>query len=339
MFPMRAPPTSTAVASLAKRAWGKILALIGGALIVLVGAWLIYYGGPPGSSSSSPDRSASTRTGEQPYTTTISVRAISEPTPGYSSPSLGGHIVARYNAGESLAFMGYCIGPPAPSVEAGNTDERWLIRPHGILVPAGDLARYSTQAPPVPCPGQTTFQEPQVLTLNAPSTLDAALVHATLSHASIVGLALYQPQTHSWQQIAKHIVSDGRLTVSIAAHRHAAIILAACWANGVPALRPTPGNYAARVIGLARTPGKLTATAIAATPQGARKACAPPPEASGGKAPAIRAERITKPAPPQSTTTPTSTIPPATGGQGGTQTQPFTTPDTPHAKPAIEQSS
>jgi hypothetical protein len=284
------PPTSIdATASLAKRALGSILTLIGGALIALAGAWLVFVGGPPVGSSSPTDSSGPL----------ITARAIREPTPGYHTPSLTGKSVALYIAGESLTFTGYCIGPPAPSVEVRGTDERWLIRANGILVPAGDLARYSTQALPVPCPGQKTPQGPQVLAPNAQPTLHGTLIHATLAHASIVGLALYRPQTKSWEQVAKRIVSDGRLTVPIAARRHAAVILAACWANGVPALRPTPGNYVARVIGLPGTSGNLTGTAIAATPQGALKACGPLPKASGVKTPSIPRERNAKPAPPQ----------------------------------------
>jgi hypothetical protein len=330
------PASAGTAATVAKSARAKILALIGGALVVLVGAWFVYFAGPPGSS---PAPASHRAVSQQSHTTVIAARAISEPTPGYSTPSLTGHIVADYSAGESLTFTGYCIGQAVASVEAGGTDERWLIRPHGILVPASDLARYSTQAPPVPCPGQKTLQEPRVLALNTQPTQHATLIQATLSHARIVGLALYRPQTHSWEQIAKRIVSDGRLTVPISARHHAAVILAACWANDVPALRPTLGNYVARVIGLPGTPGKLKGTANAATPQGVRKACAPPPEASG-KAPTIRRERITKPTPLESTTTPapTSTTPSATSGQRETYTRPSTKPGTTRAKPGIEQS-
>ena len=277
-----------AARSLAKRALRNVFALIGGSLTALGGAWFIFLGGPSIGSSSSTDSS-----GRQSHTT-ITTRAISEPTLGYRTPSVAGRAIAHYIPGESLTFTGYCIGSPAPTVEVRGTDERWLIRPHGILVPAGDLARYSTQALPVPCPGQKTVQGPQLLAPNAQPTPHGALIHATLTHARIVGLALYRPQTKSWEQVAKRIVFDGRLDVPISAPRHAAVILAACWASGVPALRPTPGDYVARVIGLPGTSGDLTGTANAATPQGALNACGPLP-----RAPLISPERNAKSAPHQ----------------------------------------
>jgi hypothetical protein len=300
--------SAPADAALAKRARAKILGVAAGGLAALVGAWFVYFAGPP--------MPVSHGAGQQPRP--ITARVISEHTLGYSVPSAGGHIAAEYSPGESLTFTGYCIGSPAPSVQAGGTDERWLIGPHGILVSAGDLAGYSTHAPPVPCPGERTVRESRVLAVDAQPARHAMLVHATVSHASIVGVALFWPRTQSWKQVAKRTVSGGRLTLPIVARRDAAVILAACWAYGVPALRPTPGNYVARVIALPGTSGKLTGIANAATPQGALEACAPPPEASGGKAPAGRRGPIVRPARRQSTITPaspTSTTPPATGGQ------------------------
>jgi hypothetical protein len=270
------------------------------------------------------------------------LRAIGDPTHAYGTPSPHSQTTATFTLGESLTFTGYCIGAPTPSLENGATDERWLIRPDGTLVPAGQLSTFSSHSGPLTCPGEPAGG-PRLLSLTARYSGKGTVIHAAFAQASIVGFALYDPTTTGvWRQLSQLLGRHAGYTVTLPGIRRIAVIAAACWAYDAPAQAQTPGDFIARVLTTPSAPTRLAARAAGATPEGAQLACAPPSTVGGGKAPTVRRERITKPGPSHSTTIPAppiSNTPPATSGQSGTHTQPPTKRETTRAKPAIEQSS
>jgi hypothetical protein len=252
--------------------------LVGGVLVIVAGAWALSVLGPSASEGSGPSHQTTQRAASANQ---LKGRVIREEgAPVFAAARMASRLRTSFAAGEVLKFTGFCIGPPVPSVANEGTDERWLILTTGGLMPAADLTTsdLTWRSTPTACPhelgGVTLPYGPHSLSLLKPeSDKKLVVLRASVSHATMVGFALFVARTDKWRALPLQFSSRYGFKVRVAYPGQAAALAAACWALGIPARRKDSEDFVAEVKRLSGTPLRVSARANGEMPEGAKVAC------------------------------------------------------------------
>jgi hypothetical protein len=185
-------------------------------------------------------------------------------------------------AGTQLMYTGICLAKPLTRPgRAGITDERWLLRRGGGLVPAAHVKAASLPdlQPNPACPGAGSSEGPSRFELLAPSLSEEPDQRKRVdlnTHAALVGFAVLAARGRGWQSLGLARTRGTQVSMRHIVATDGVILAVSCWAEGIPAHPRELGSFPDRFIWPSRRAQGIEERAGGSIKNGALKACSLP---------------------------------------------------------------